>query len=648
MGAYVNSANVLADTGSIGQGFPHGFTVVLADAHLAIGEADVRLVMPALGALLILTVSVLVRRLTGSALASLCTAAILLVHPTARWFSLIPVSETLFAVLLAATFLLLAAARRHQDHWTAVAAGVAGASLLIVRANAVAMVVVVLLGLALSVVSDDRRTRAVQAWFNVTITLGLVVAYGYDVRYVRAYFVDSQLRVELPSGVFDLLDRFDLLRVSPSLAVVAVVVTAAVGGLSVAWPERRRPDPASRRWLAPSVYGAIFVVTAVATMMLGSASTTDALVRWHTVFLVLAVLGASVLVGGARRADDLVVVAMALTVGASGIVLYAVRLDEPMSHAYHLYWDRYLYGDAFVVASMLAGIGVAAVVTVLARLAGRDRLVALAVGCVVVVAAVIGAVPMLDETALVTRHELFGDAYGALAAVADEVPTDRSAPIVFTGAPRPPDGWFFPNTFRAYGLPLRHTFERPMLNIPVDPFAPDPTVSVARARFLIAAFGTDHGFLLRVHGADQQLPGVGGRGDAGPHRPPTGLDPAPAARPPRGAVPVGRHGARALPGRRGLRPVRGDGQRLLPPVEHRSPPVVARDEGLADRTQGVGQARTVGQGVDRDVVGVDAVEGQAAPAPPDLTGQDRGIGVDEHRASQPPGLDQRQGEALVR
>ncbi len=510
MGAYVNSANVLADRGSIGEGFPHGFTVLLADAHLVIGEANVRLLMPALGALLVVTASVLVRRLSGSDLASVGTAAVLLVHPTARWFSLIPVSETLFAVVLAATFLLLAAARQHQDRWTAAAAGVAGASLLIIRANAVAMAVVVVVGLVLSAVSDDRRTRAVQAWFNVTITFGLLVAYGYDVRYVRAYFVDSQLRVELPEGVVDLLDRFDLLRVSPALLVTAVAATAAAGVISaVALPGRDVTRDGRRRWLAPATYSTVIAVVITATVALGSASTTDALVRWHAVFLVLAVLGVVMMLARAPRDTDLVVVAMLLTVGASGIILYAVRLDEPMSHAYHLYWDRYLYGDAFVVAALLAGVGAAALVTWVGQLRHRDGRVALAVGGLAVVATAIGTIPMLSETDLVTQHELFGDAYGALDAVADVVPTDRSAPIVYTGAPQPPDGWFFPNTFRAYGLPLRHSFERPMLNIPANPFAPDPTVSVARARFLIARFGTTRGFLLRVRGADQRLPGVG-------------------------------------------------------------------------------------------------------------------------------------------
>ena len=510
MGAYVNSANVLADRGSIGEGFPHGFTVLLADAHLVIGEANVRLLMPALGALLVLTVGALVRRLTGSALVSVCTATILLVHPTARWFSLIPVSETLFAVVLAGTFLLLSGARRHQDPWTAVLAGAAGASLLIIRANAVAMVVVVVIGLVVSVAGDDRRTRVVQAWFNVTITFGLLVAYGYDIRYVRAYFVDSQLRVELPSGVFDLLDRLDLLRISPAFLAVVVLATVLVGGLSlVALPAEAVEAPARRRWLVPAVAGAVVVVVVAATVALGSASTTDALVRWHIVFLVLAAIGVVTLLVSTRGGADPVVVAMLLTVGASGVVLYAVRLDEPMSHAYHLYWDRYLYGDAFVVATMLAGVGVVALVTGVGALVDHHRRVAVAVGALLVVATGIGAVPLLEETDLVTQHELFGDSYGALAAVADVVPTDRSAPIVYTGAPQPPVGWFFPNTFRAYGLPLRHSFERPLLNIPVDPFAPDPTVSVARARFLIGRFGTDHGFLLRVRSAAQHLPGVG-------------------------------------------------------------------------------------------------------------------------------------------
>ncbi len=510
MGAYVNSANVLADTGTLGQGFPHGFTVLLAATHLGIGEADATRVMPALGALLVLSVAVLARRLTGSDLVAVLTAAVLVVHPTARWFALIPVSETLFAVVLAATFVLLAEARCHHDRWAAIAAGACGASLLVIRANAVAMGVVVLVGLVVSVVGDDRPTRVVQAWFNATITLGLVVAYGYDVRYVPQYFVDSQLRVELPKAAFDLLDRLDLLRVSPALVAFAVVGTAAIAAISLVDLPRAADDRSGRRrWLAPATYAAVIVVVVAATVALGTASTTDALVRWHAVFLVLAGGGALVLLARARGVHDVTVTAMVLSAGATGVVLFAVRLDEPLEHAYHLYWDRYLYGDAFVVASVLVGVAGASLVAVVRRLLVERRWLGIVAGVVVVLAIGVGSVPVVAETDLVLRHELFGDSYDVLADIAAEVPTDRSAPIVYTGDPRPPDGWFFPNTFRAYGLPLRHTFERPMLDIPADPFAPDPVVTVAGARRLIAGFGRDHGFILQVLAEGDRSPTIG-------------------------------------------------------------------------------------------------------------------------------------------
>lgn len=513
MGSYVNAANILADGDGLGSGFPHGFIVWLADAHLVAGEAlMVQAAVPSLGALFLLTASSVTRGLTGSGAAAVVVAALILIHPTARWFASIPVSEALFVVVLAGTLVVLLGARAAGDVVGAVVAGSGVAMLLVIRANALVMAFVLVVAALVSMVVDRRHTATAHAAFTTSAVFGLVSAYAYNVRYLRAYFVEAQLEVELPPRIFDALDRLDLLSVSPSLVVLGLVVTAVAAGLTLAVrPSATAVRDRRRRWAVPVVTVLAVAVTGSVAAMLGTESLVDALERWHVLLLGLAVAGAVVLAVG-RLAEDPVVLAMVLTTGGFGIVLFAVRLDETLEHAYYLYWDRYLFGDAFFVALVLAGCVAAGATAVVRRLDGWRAWAASGVFAVAAIAAGVSTVPpVVEESVEISQHRLLGNSYAALDAIAEVVAHDGSEPVVFSGPPTPPTGWFFPNTFRAYGVPLSQTFGVRVVNLPVEAFAADPVVRSpeARRRIIAAArdsdavtdIEVDAGYLLRVRPA---------------------------------------------------------------------------------------------------------------------------------------------------
>ena len=177
-----------------------------------------------------------------------------------------------------------------------------------------------------------------------------------------------------------------------------------------------------------------------------------------------------------------------------------------------------------VVARVVATVVVAGVAVVVARLRtvvilGLDTVVLAAIviglGPVVVLVLVVilvGIVWPVGETRRATELRLFGDSYRALAAV-DALATEAGAgPIVYSGARPAPPGWFFANTYRAFALPLVLTFGRPVLDLPADPFGPDPVVDPAGARAVLEEAGFRTGALvaLRATGATGPAPSAPG------------------------------------------------------------------------------------------------------------------------------------------
>src|SRR5436190_496441 len=137
MGGYVNSANILRRSGGPYGTQPQGFTLFLRETNLLLGRAHTVAGLPALGAALLLGAVAFARALRLHIVVAIGIALILLVHPVAVWFSLFPLSEALFAVLLLALLYLVLRTRATGSTAYAVIAGLVVGSPLLVRGDAV-------------------------------------------------------------------------------------------------------------------------------------------------------------------------------------------------------------------------------------------------------------------------------------------------------------------------------------------------------------------------------------------------------------------------------------------------------------------------------------------------------------------------------
>jgi hypothetical protein len=75
---------------------------------------------------------------------------------------------------------------------------------------------------------------------------------------------------------------------------------------------------------------------------------------------------------------------------------------------------------------------------------------------------------------------------------------------VYSGsATRPPD-WFYPNTYRAFALPLRQSFDREVYGIPLSAVEQDRLYTPRQARARLRRSNTSSGYLVQLRTPDEQ------------------------------------------------------------------------------------------------------------------------------------------------
>src|SRR5262249_8192727 len=99
MGEYVNRANRVAQGAPLLQSFPHGFTMYLASSNALFGQAQTVAGLPALGVTFVLGAIAVARALTWR-WGALVVGAVVALQTVPVWFSLFPVSESLYAVFM--------------------------------------------------------------------------------------------------------------------------------------------------------------------------------------------------------------------------------------------------------------------------------------------------------------------------------------------------------------------------------------------------------------------------------------------------------------------------------------------------------------------------------------------------------------------
>jgi hypothetical protein len=426
------------------------------------------------------------------------------VHPVAVWFSLFPVSEALFAVLLLALLYLVLRTRTTKSTAYAVIAGLVVGSLLLVRGEAVLFAPILTLLLLASAAVDDEPTARVQFRFTIVGLVALIAAYAYDVTYAHIYF-RGQLRHLLPHFASHFAERAELEHFSLALVLAGVVALAIVLGLT--WLVRRfaRPRLVGRpllfwRW----AYGAVAVIAVLALLTFHLGGLTDTWARWGFVLLLLVAIGGlGVILRPGRYIDAGCGLLLLMIIGVF-VVLFARRVPHPKIQTYYLYFDRYLFSEVLPAALPLAVIGIQMLVDACRRFAPA-RVAKVAIAAVVVLI-VVGLVPQVHETQRVTKYRLLGHSYDALHRIDALTRTNGSHAVVYSGAKTRPKQWFYPNTYRAFALPLHQSFDRDVVGIPTAALGKDEVYTPATA---LAALQADHetsGYLVKLRQAKTHLP----------------------------------------------------------------------------------------------------------------------------------------------
>jgi len=505
MGGYVNSANILMRSARFGTE-PNGFTLFLRETNLVLGRANTVAGLPALGAILLLGVIAFARTLRLHVAVVLGIGLLVVVHPVTVWYSLFPAAESLYAPLVIALLYFVVRARSLTSNAYATIAGIVAGSLLLVRGEAMLLAPVIVLALFASTAVDDDTTIAVQRRFTVVSLLTLFLAYAYDVHYVHAYFV-TQLHHLLPGPLYRLTADAHLVQISIFLVIAGAIALAAVLWCARLVTRVVRPRTVTRsRTFWRAAYAAVVVVTAGALATLHVSGLGNTLVRWGPVLIVLVLLGLVALVLQPGEALDAGSGLLFLLVIGTYIVLFARRVPAPKVQTYYLYFDRYLYSEVLPAALVLGAIGLHLLLGAGARVARSSRAEVTIAGRIAVVAvltiAAIGLLPQIDQTRHATKYRLFGHSYAALQSLDRLTGGHAGSAVVYSGSKMRPYRWFYPNTYRAFALPLQQSFDRQVFGIPPRGLGRDAVYDAAEAHMVLQRNQLASGYLVVL-----QMPG---------------------------------------------------------------------------------------------------------------------------------------------
>ena len=178
-------------------------------------------------------------------------------------------------------------------------------------------------------------------------------------------------------------------------------------------------------------------------------------------------------------------------------VLFARRVPQPKPQTYYLYFDRYLFSEVLPAALVLAVIGFQMLVNECRRFSPSRRVFRAAIAGMLVIL-VVTLVPQIHETRRVTRYRLLGKSYDAVHTLDELTSAHGAGVIVYSGSKARPRGWFYPNTYRAFALPLEQSFGRRVFGIPSKSSATDDVFNPSTALALLARKHLTSGYLVAL------------------------------------------------------------------------------------------------------------------------------------------------------
>jgi hypothetical protein len=488
MGEYVNVASLLARTGSIFESFPHLFTAVLAIPVLFAGpEATVGL-MPLFGALSIL---VLVKILldfgaTRTTIAFTTSAASFGLMPI--WFSMLPVSETLYGLLLLIAVAAVYKGLKTSDKTQIAVLATTVFLLGITRGNALVFYAV-LVGSLYVVLVSGANPKWIAAML-VASTVGIFSAYLYNISYLPTYYLQNQLYPMLGETLVSFGQDINLFQVSYKLFVYFVLGIIGLLMPCVLFFSTSLRDRLVT--LRVPILSAIVLLGTAAFMTYGSGALFDSLPAMGYVVLAMAAVCLFFLFVENEPAEIALIVVCLLT-GLSSAMLFSYRLAELNNHAYFLYYQRYLFGDSYWSLIVLAGVGFHRLFSI----QWLNKQVWIGVTLVAV-----GAAEAISASRNLWGRAIFEDSFAHVSAPVEQFsPGPKYFMGIGAGNAARPQFWFFPNMWRAYAFPLMNLYGIEFENINPNrpPFAPDPVLTLDGLEQMMVAKGYLEADLLIVN-----------------------------------------------------------------------------------------------------------------------------------------------------
>ncbi|MEO8095851.1 MAG: hypothetical protein ABI632_13095, partial [Pseudolysinimonas sp.] len=407
MGAYVNWANEFVRTGELRASWPPIYPIFLGISTFLFGTAGTTSGIAWCGLLLLGAVARVLGQLHVGrwVVAAMVGALALNVH--AIWYSYFPSSESLNApIFLAWISLIITTLRseRRQLPAVLVVSALVMLHLGLLRGSGSFLLAPLLITAVLALVIGVWRQWAPRLWMAFAAGLmGAELSIWYGVSVIPRYFVDTQLKMLIPGSLFEWGMNSGLL--GPGVPMIAVLVVLAALSVAAVYPAvrmARRPAPSGEvattrlAWIAAGV-----LVVVIALEGIVGANVWFILFRSGIWIVAAAALG---LVAVARRRETTDVVPVLSLVALSALVLIAFhtsRLGNNRSHSFFMYWDRYLVSEVIPALVVLAGVGVAWVVTLgLTRLPrfgeSARRILPAAVAVLAITVTALPSIPILS------------------------------------------------------------------------------------------------------------------------------------------------------------------------------------------------------------------------------------------------------------
>jgi hypothetical protein len=478
MGAYVNWANAWHVRDYFVSSWPPLFGVFLSISSFFFGTANTTAAVGVSGLLLLVAIARLLQRLGVAPWVTFALTALLAVHQHAVWYSTFPSSESLNLPIFVTWALLLHASltsERRIHPWLLAAFGLSTFALALLRGSGALLLVPLALIVVLAIIVPEwRRLSGRLSLVFATGVVGAGLGYWYGVSVIPRYFVQMQIKGLLPESISSIVDAAGFFDPTPQLVAALVLLPLALAALAHVL-DRRWADSTAEptRWstIVPLALAAALVLGVIATAVVG-AMTFSILLRLGPWLIVGSIAAFALPVYRRLPAAQQMIAVLLMASNIMFIALHTLRLGFDRGHSFYLYWDRYLVSEYLPAAVILSALAIMAILPWLIR----KRLAIVAA----VVAGAIAIVPAAPSLILQSQDTYMAGAYDFTVDLI-ELQSDSVDPIVWSGtSENAVDGFFFQNTWMAFGLPIKRSFGFDVLNASQrrDNFAPDEVLTL--------------------------------------------------------------------------------------------------------------------------------------------------------------------------